>query len=139
MRLVSESLVKLNQSQFFERNATMKKILIALGIVLLASTASYADWYYPGVVTAYYPGYGVSAFEAPAYVAPAPVAYSAYYAPYAPVVVARPRVAYMPVAQPVVVAQPMVAPVLVGPPAVIRSKVYYPGYPVRNTIRAVLP
>ena len=116
----------------------MNKILFALGIVLLAGATSYADWYAPEVVTTYYPA---PVYAAPVpYLAPAPVVYSTYYAP--PVFVARPRVAYMPVGPAYVAAPPMVvapAPVVVRRPAVIRAKVYYPGHPIYNTVRYVLP
>jgi hypothetical protein len=30
-------------------------------------------------------------------------------------------------------------PVLVGKPAIIRTKVYYPGEPIRNLIKALTP
>jgi hypothetical protein len=114
----------------------MNKILLALAVVLLVSGTASAQWVVPEVVTTYYAPAPVIA-PAP-YVAPAPVVYSTYYAP--PVVVARPRVAYMPVAP--VVAAPVYAapaPVVYGAPAVVRSKVYYPGRPIRNTVRYVLP
>lgn len=40
----------------------------------------------------------------------------------------------------VAVPAPMLVPAVVYPaPAVIRAKVYYPGQPVRNVIRAVVP
>jgi hypothetical protein len=124
----------------------MNKILLALAIVLLVSGTASAQWAVPQVVTSYYAPAPVMA-PAP-YVAPSPVVYSTYYAPpvaystlYAPpVVVARPRVAYMPVA-PVAAAPVYAAPTTVyyGPTAVVRSKVYYLGQPVRNTVRYVLP
>jgi hypothetical protein len=114
----------------------MNKMLLALGVLLLVGATASAQYYVPETVTAYYPA---PVYTAPVpYLAPAPLVYSAYYAPpvYAsPVVVARPRVAYLPVG-PAYVAAP---PVVVGPPAVIRSKVYYPGQPIRNTVRYVLP
>jgi hypothetical protein len=111
----------------------MNKMLLALAIVLVVGGTASAQYYVPEVVSAYYP----PVYAAPApYLAPAPVAYSAFYAP--PVVVARPRVTYLPVvaAPPVAVAP---APVVYGPPAVFRTKVYYPGQPIRNTVRYVLP
>jgi hypothetical protein len=126
----------------------MNKILLALGVLLLVAGAASAQWYAPEVVTTYYPA---PVYAAPVpYAMPAPAAYSTYYAPpmaystyYAqPVVVARPRVAYYPVV-PAAVAPPVAvapaAPFVVGRPAVVRSKVYYPGQPVRNTVRYVLP
>jgi hypothetical protein len=112
----------------------MNKMLLALAVLLLVGGTASAQYYVPQTVTAYYPA---PVLTAPVpYAVPAPVPYAAYYAP---VVVARPRVAYMPVG-PAVVAPPVaVAPVYAGPPAVIRSKVYYPGYPIRNTVRFLLP
>jgi hypothetical protein len=114
----------------------MNKILLALAVLLVVGGTVSAQWYAPEVVTTYYPA---PVYAAPVpYAVPAPVVYSTYYAP--PMVVARPRVAYLPVG-PTVVARPLVyapAPV-VGPPAVIRSKVYYPGRPIRNTVRYVVP
>lgn len=118
----------------------MNKILLALAVLLVVGGTASAQYYVPQVVTSYYQP---TVYAAPVpyvaqYAAPAPVVYSAYYAP--PVIVARPRVAYMPVAPAYVAAPPVaVAPVVVGPTAVIRSKVYYPGRPIRNTIRYVLP
>jgi len=72
-----------------------------------------------------------------AYYAPAPVA--AYYAP-APVYVPAPVTSYYAPA-PVYAPAPLYAPapVVIGRPAVVRSKVYYPGRPVRNFFRAVTP
>ncbi|MGC4006897.1 MAG: hypothetical protein QM811_28740 [Pirellulales bacterium] len=67
--------------------------------------------YYGGVQTSYY---------APNYSAPLPV--TTYYSP-----------------SPVVAAPVVAAPVVVGPTAVVRSKVYYPYQPVRNTFRAITP
>lgn len=101
----------------------MKAIIAALGIVLLFSSASFAGWHVaPTVVQAYYP--------TPVYAAPVVVAPSPY-------------VAYMPAPAPVMTyyPAPVVAPmpVVVGRPAVIRSKVYYPGQPVRNVVKAVVP
>ena len=121
----------------------MNKILLALAVLLLVGGTASAQYYVPDVVTAYYPA---PVLTAPApyvaqYVAPAPVPYAAYYAP--TVVVASPRVAYLPVAPAVVAAPPVVAvpaPVVVGRPAVVvRSKVYYPGHPIYNTVRWVVP
>lgn len=99
----------------------MKSILTALVIILLLGSSAYGGWYY-GPRAVYYPA-------APAYAYPAPV-----YAYPAPVVVQQPYVAYAPVVAP--------APVVVGPPAVVvgaRGRVYVPGRPVRNVVRAALP
>jgi hypothetical protein len=108
----------------------MKNLLIAVAAVLLLSSTAYGGWYVgPTVGYAYYPG-------APVYAYPAPV------------VVAGPQVVYSPVVPgaqvvyPPLVAAPVLAPrpVWVGPPAVVvRSKVYIPGRPLRNVVRAVVP
>ena len=97
--------------------------LVALAILLLGSTA-YGGWYVgPTVGYAYYPYPVVE----PAYAYPAPV------------VVARPRVAYSPVLAPAPVVAP--APVMVARPVVVgpTGKVYIPGRPIRNAVRAVVP
>jgi hypothetical protein len=111
-------------------------LLVLVALLAIGSTAS-AQWIAPEVVTTYYGGPVYAASEpyvAPApYIAPAPVVYSTYYAP--SVVVASPRVAYMPISP--VVAAP--APVVYGRPAIVRTKVYYPYQPIRNTVRYVLP
>ena len=95
----------------------MRNLVVALAVVLLlASTAAaYGGWYVgPRVV-----------YGGPVYAYPAPV------------VVAQPQVVYSPV-----VPAPLVAPVpvWVGPPAVVVGpRVFIPGRPVRNVIRAVVP
>lgn len=98
----------------------MKHLLIAVAMVLALGATAHGQWYAgPTVGYAYYPG-------------------GAVYAAPAPVLVARPRVVY----SPVVVAPVMApAPVWVGRPVVVgpAGKVYIPGRPVRNTVRAVLP
>ena len=87
----------------------MKTLLSSLAFVLLLGATAQGGWYY-GPRAVYYP--------APVYVAPAPV-YPIYAAP-------------VPVYAP--------APVLVGPaPVVVRGRVYVPGRPVRNIVRAALP
>ena len=98
----------------------MKGLIIAVAVVLMLGSTAYGGWYVGPTV-----GYS--------YYAPAPV-----YAYPAPVVVARPHVVYSPV-----IAGPVVAPapVWVGRPVVVGryGKVYLPGRPVRNAVRAVLP
>ncbi len=92
----------------------MKSLIIAVALVLLCGSTAFAGWYAGPVV-----GYR--------YYAPAPVyAYPAPYVTYSPVM-AAPVVAPMPV----VVGRPVV----IGP----AGKVYIPGRPIRNTVRAVLP
>ncbi len=109
----------------------MKSLVIAVAAVLLVSSTAYGGWYVgPTVGYAYYPAAPVYAYP------PAPVVVSGPQAVYAPVVTG-PRVVYAPVVPGAVMAAP---PVWVGPPAVIvRSKVYIPGRPVRNVVRAVVP
>ena len=109
----------------------MKSIFAAIAVVLLVASASYGAWYVaPAPVATYYaPLYG---YPAPVYAYPAPPVVPAPYAVYSPVLAPRPYMTYAPVVAP--------APVLVGPPAVVvRSKVFIPGRPVRNVVRAVLP
>ena len=109
----------------------MKNILAAIVVVLLLGSTAYGQWYY-GPRAVYYPAATVYAYPAPAYAYPARV-----YTYRVPVVAASPYVAYSPVVPAPVVA-PM--PVWYGPPGVVvRSKVYIPGRPVRNVVRAVLP
>jgi hypothetical protein len=117
----------------------MKSILTAMAVVLLLGSTAYGQWYV-GPRAVYYPAAPVYAYSAaPAYPYPAPMyAYPApYYAYRVPVVAPSPYVAYAPVAPAAVFAP---APVWYGPPGVVvRSKVYIPGRPVRNVVRAVLP
>jgi hypothetical protein len=68
-------------------------------------------------------------------VAPAIVTPVVAYRPVVPVVSVSPTVVYRPVATEVL--SPV--PVLVGKPAIIRTKVYYPGEPIRNLIKALTP
>jgi hypothetical protein len=98
----------------------MKTLISALVIVLLIGSTSFAGWYAvgPTVVQAYYP-------------APTVYAYPAPYVSYMPVVAPAPYVSYMPVVAP--------APVVVRPAAVVRARVFYPGQPVRNVLKAVVP
>ena len=115
-------------------------MLAALAVVLLACSTASAGWPYVG----------------PVVVAPSPMVVHSYYpaGPVygypAPVVTVAPRVVYR---APVFYPAPVVyrAPVVYGPhvvyrgplaypaPVVVRSKVYIPGRPVRNLVRAVLP
>jgi hypothetical protein len=104
----------------------MKAILVSLGILLLFASTSFAGWYVaPTVVQAYYPGVPVYAYPAPVVAAPVP------YVSYMPVAAPSPCAYGVPVYAP--------APVIYGPPAVIRTRVFYPGQPVRNVIKAVVP
>jgi hypothetical protein len=118
----------------------MKTLIIALGIVLLIGSTSFAGWYVmPTVVQAYYPGVPVYAYPPAVVAAPAP------YVSYMPVAAPAPYVSYMPAAPApyacgaygVPVVAP--APVVIGPAAVVRARVFYPGQPVRNVLKAVVP
>jgi hypothetical protein len=99
----------------------MRSLVVALLVVLLLGSTAYGGWYVgPRAVYSYYPPVG------PVYAYPPPV------------VVVPPQVVYSPVVPgPVVAPLParVGAPVVVGP----AGKVYIPGRPVRNAIRAVVP
>jgi hypothetical protein len=107
----------------------MKSILAAVAVVLLLGTTAYGQWY-AGPRAVYYPA-PVYSYPAPVYAYPAP-----YYTYRVPVVAPYPYYAYSPV-----VAAPVYAPAAAwyGPGVVVRSKVYIPGRPVRNVVRAVVP
>ena len=110
----------------------MKSILAAVAVVLLLGTTAYGQWYV-GPRAVYYPA-PVYAYPAPVYAYPTPV--YAYRVP----VAAYPYAAYYPYSP--VMAAPVAVPATVwyGPPGVVvRSKVYIPGRPVRNVVRAVVP
>jgi hypothetical protein len=110
----------------------MKSILAAVAVVLLLGTTAYGQWYV-GPRAVYYPS-PVYAYPAPVYAYPTPV--YAYRVP----VAAYPYAAYYPYSP--VMAAPVAVPARVwyGPPGVVvRSKVYIPGRPVRNVVRAVVP
>ena len=120
----------------------MKTLVAAIAVLLLLGSTTYGGWYVaPRAVYAYYPAAPVYAYPAPVvvrapYVAYAPVVQPPIVVP-APVLAPAPYVTYAPVVAPRIV---VAAPAWVGPPAVVvRSKVYIPGRPVRNVVRAVLP
>jgi len=116
----------------------MRLIVPIVCVVLLSCSTALGGWQH-GVVVAppatvvhsYHPVGPVVAYPAPVVVA-------------RPVVTVRPRGVYR---VPLVVAPRVVyrAPVVVAPvpvyaaPVVVRPKVYIPGQPVRNAIRAVTP
>jgi hypothetical protein len=115
----------------------MKSFVIALSLALalLVSSNVLAQGY-----AAYMPvgPVPVAAYYAPApVVSYGPVVATSYYAP-APYYVAAPVVAPYFVASPVVVGPYAVGPVY-GRPVIVRPKVYFPGQPVRNVLRAVTP
>lgn len=100
----------------------MKGLILGVALVLVLGSTAYGGWYVGptvGYTTYYAPGYYVGG---PVYAYPAP-------APY---------VTYSPVVGVPVVAP---APVWVGRPVVVgpAGRVYVPGRPVRNAVRAVLP
>jgi hypothetical protein len=104
----------------------MKNILAAVALVLLLGSTAYGQWYV-GPRAVYYPAAPVYAYPAPVYAYPAP-----YYTYRVPVVAPSPYFAYSPVVAP--------AAVWYGSPGVVvRSKVYIPGRPVRNAVRAIVP
>ncbi len=119
---LGKSLFLANILEQTERLLAMNRIALALALVFVAvvSTAE-AAWYVgPTVVQAYYP-------VGPVYAYPAPVVMPVAPAPY---------VAYTPLA----VAPVAPAAVWVARPAVVvRGKVYLPGRPIRNAVRAVVP
>ncbi len=107
----------------------MKTLIAAIAVILLLGSSAYGAWYVgPRVVTAYYPAAPVCACPAPAYAYyPAPVVRYRV-----PAVAPAPRGVYSPVVAP--------AGVWVAPrPVVVRGKVYMPGRPIRNVVRAILP
>lgn len=101
----------------------MKTLIAAIAVVLLLGSTAYGGWYDgPTMVQSYYPYYPAG----PVYGYPGPV------------VVAGPRVVYSPIfPAPMMVPAPVWygRPVVVGP----AGRVYLPGRPVRNAVRAVLP
>ncbi|MFZ5830932.1 MAG: hypothetical protein ACOY3P_12635 [Planctomycetota bacterium] len=115
------------------RNVVVVAALV--GVLLAANTAS-AVWHHRAVV-AYYPAPVV---VAPVVAAPVVVARPVYAPVVAPVPVVVARPVYQPIyAAPVVAPVAVPAPVVVARPVVVRQTVYYPGQPVRNVVRAVLP
>jgi hypothetical protein len=97
----------------------MKNLIIATAVVLLFGSTAYGGWYV-GPPAGYYAYY------------PAPLVAPAPYVAYSPVVTYSPAWAG-PVVAP--------APVWIGRPVVVgpAGRVYVPGRPVRNVIRAVVP
>jgi hypothetical protein len=100
----------------FGKEASMRSLILAVAFVLAIGSTAYGGWYAGPVV-----GYTTYYAPAPVYAYPAPVPY----------------VTYAPVVAPVVAPAPVwvARPVVVGP----AGKVYVPGRPVRNAVRAVLP
>jgi hypothetical protein len=125
--------------------------VLALAVVLMTSSNLLAQGYVtympvgPAPVAAYYapaPVLGVGPVVATSYYAPAPY-YAAAPAPYyaaapVPYYAAAPVVPPYYAAAPVAVAPLAVAPVY-GRPVIVHPKVYIPGQPVRNVLRAVTP
>jgi hypothetical protein len=96
----------------------MKHLAIAVTVLLLLGSTAYGGWYVgPRAVYAY------PSVE-PVYAYPPPV------------VVAGPRVVYSPVVPAPVLAP---APAWVGSGVVVYPRVFVPGQPVRNVLRAVVP
>ncbi len=128
------------------------KGLLVVALVLAVAPAAWADCGCTPTVVQY--GAAPAAVSTPApTVTYSPVVQTAVPAPvvtYRPVVpaptvvyrapvVAAPVTVYRPVA-PVTVYSPVVAaPVVAARPAVVRTKVYYPGEPIRNFFKAITP
>jgi len=111
----------------------MKLPVLAVALVLVLGSVSYAGWYVvPPAIYGYYPYYAA----APVYAYPPPVVAAPQVA-YSPVLPA-PQVMYAPVA-PAPILAPAPVPYWYGRPVVVRSKVYLPGRPVRNVVRFVVP
>ncbi|MEE8451559.1 MAG: hypothetical protein V3R99_06570, partial [Thermoguttaceae bacterium] len=110
----------------------MKMVLAVTVIVLLSCSTAAADWGY-GVPVAV-PGSAVHSYYSGGHYSVSP-----YYGYPGPVVTVSPHVVYR---RSFVVAP---APVVVAPhviyraPVVIRPRVYVPGQPIRNAIRAARP
>jgi hypothetical protein len=105
----------------------MKNLLLATAVVMLLGSTAMGGWYAgPVAYQAYYA-------PAPVYACPPQAVAPVPYVAYSPVVAPMPYMTYAPVVVP--------APVYVGRPVVVgpAGKVYIPGRPVRNAVRAVLP
>jgi hypothetical protein len=100
---------------------------LSLAIVLMASSNVLAQVYATYMPVA----------PAPVVVGYGPVVSTSYYAP-TPYYVASPVVTPYYVASPIAVGPVAVAPYY-GRPVIVRPKIYVPGQPVRNVIRAVTP
>lgn len=100
----------------------MKTLIAALAVVFVLGSTAYGGWY----------GYGYVGPRAAYYAAPV---YA--YPPTQVVVPATPYMTYSPVVPARVLAP---APVVVGRPVVVgpAGRVYIPGRPVRNAVRAVV-
>lgn len=129
----------------------MKNFVAAMAVVLLAGSTAFGQQAYvvmmpvaqaaPIPVATYYQPAAPVAYYAPTPVASPVVAVPQQYYVASPVV-AVPRRYY--VASPVVAPAPMASAVVVPPsaygrPVVVHPKVYVPGQPVRNVLRAVTP
>jgi len=119
----------------------MKRIglLVAVLAVMLCSSTARAQWVYPVRVRTYYAAPVVVAspyvWAAPAYYAP-PVYAAPVYTPSMYATAYASPSAYA--AAPVYAAPVYVAPVYRGP-VVTPRRVYYPGEPIRNTIKFIVP
>jgi hypothetical protein len=122
-------------------------LVLALTAVSLYSSTAWAEWIYPGPRRAYYAAPVVVVRPRP-YVWAAPVYYAppVYAAPvYAPPVYAPPMYSTAYASPSVYAAAPIYspAPVYVAPayaaPVVTPRRVYYPGEPIRNAVKFVVP
>jgi hypothetical protein len=105
-------------------------MILSLAMVLMLSSSVLAQGY-----TVFMPAgpVPVATYYAPApVVSYGPVVSTSYYAP-APYYVASP------VVRPYYVASPVVVAPYYAQPVIVRPKIYVPGQPVRNVLRAVTP
>ncbi|MGO9108610.1 MAG: hypothetical protein ACLP9L_05190 [Thermoguttaceae bacterium] len=115
----------------------MKSFVMALSLamVLMVGSNALAQGYVAYMPVGPAP---VAAYYAPApLVSYGPVVSTSYYAPI-PYYVASPVVTPYYVASPVAVGAVAVGPIY-GRPVIVRPKIYVPGQPVRNVLRAVTP
>ncbi len=118
----------------------MKSFVMALSLatVLMASSSVLAQGYSTYMSVGPMP---VVTYYAPApMVSSGPVATTSYYAP-APYYAAAPVPYYVasPVAAPYYAAAPLAFAPAYGRPVVVYPKIYVPGQPVRNVLRAITP
>ena len=125
----------------------MKRVwlVLALTAVTFSSSTAWADWIYPGPrVRAYYAAPVVVVRPRPyVWAAPAPVYYAppVYAAPvYAAPVYAPPMYSTAYPSPSVYSAAPIYSPAPVyAAPVVTPRRVYYPGEPIRNAVKFVVP
>ena len=110
----------------------MKSFVVALSLsmVLLLSSSVLAQGYVTYMPVGPVP---VATYYSPApVVSYGPVVATSYYAPV-------PYYVAVPVVRPYYAASPVVVGPVYGRPVIVRPKIYVPGQPVRNVLRAVTP